>query len=274
MVFTESFFYWIQFSWCLLLLGWASIQDITMREVYDYTWIIGIIGGIILHLLFYLIFHHLYWLRILLNLLGVGIFIGLMLVPKLLHGSSLMGPADLLALITVAFILPYASPNVQYTYANLYIIPVIFNIITNGFLLLLGYLWGNLLWNLFSLNGKTKTLQQSFEEFSGSLSLINKFILLLIGNRIDLNEIQTKPHIKLLEFWDPEAQEWIISLNLNYEMELSSSELSEIVQEYTKHGLTEIWISRLFPLIVCFFGGLLLTAIWGNLVFQFLTFFW
>ena len=259
---------------CFLILSIATYQDIKERLVYDWIWYIGGFLGIGLHIVGFLFIPNYYWLSLIINLIVAFIFIGICMIPKLFGGTYLMGPADLIGIFVIAFILPFHSPLVQYSKTNLYLAPSIFAVLTNTFIifaLFLVYI-GASNWILYKKSLKaTQSSTTWFQEFP-NLSLGKKMLLFLLGRRIRVENLVDFKFVKLLEDYDEDDETWDVIFDLSYEDEYSHDEMKEIYMDFHKLGLQEIWISPMVPLITLFLLGIVVTSLIGNLLFQVLEF--
>ena len=268
-MFSFNVLYWIQFFVCFAILSVATYQDIKERLVYDWIWYVGGGIGAILHVLGFIFLPNYFWLSMVINLVVALILIGIFMLPKLFGGTYLMGPADLIGIFTIAFILPFHSPLVQYFNTNLYIAPSIFAVLTNTFLIFAIYLMFIGVTNLFKYRSSLKNNSSSglwFQEF-GLLPKSKKILLFLLGRRISIDELVDYKFVKLLEDYDEEDKTWKVVFDLGFEDEYTQDEMKEIYLEFHDLGLKEIWISPMVPLITLFLLGIIATALAGNLLF-------
>ena len=276
MVVSYAIVYGLQLFFTCVLLGIATVQDFKDRLVYDWIWIAGGVIGTIIHVLAIYVWKitAYTWSGILLNF-GVALgIVGLMMVPRLFGQQFMMGPADLLGILTIAYLLPFHSAGMTYPIITLFLIPVIFAVLTNTFVLFLGYMLGTLVWNgwkYFRLPAASRTW---YAEFGDDFPVGRKILLCCLGHRVPVGDLPKKyRHIKFLERFDEEEKDWYFVFDTGYMDEYSTEEMEQLSQKFQSQGqgLNAIWISPMIPLMVFFLGSLIPTALWGNLVFQFLA---
>ncbi|MHA1584248.1 MAG: A24 family peptidase C-terminal domain-containing protein, partial [Promethearchaeota archaeon] len=102
---------------------------------------------------------------------------------------------------------------------------------------------------------------------------LQKFFYFCVGKRINVDNLPKFRFVKILEYNDEETHEWIPTFNIGFEDEYSHEEMVELVPELKDMDLKAIWISPMIPLMVVFLGGLLSSALFGNLFFRFLELF-
>lgn len=261
----------VQLGVCLFVLGIASYQDIRERMVYDWVWVIGLVLGSIMHV-FGLIFYPFYsWQDLIFNLFLAVIFVGLFSIPKLFGQPALMGPADLLGILVVAYVIPVYSSYVHYFNISLYILPVVTAFLTNlGVVLVFQSLFFALL-NIYFLFIRYPKEKKSFwEMLDYPPSVFQRIILFLIGIPMKIKEISKYKFLKLLFAYDEEEKEYFLSFSLRYDDELDKNQTSQYIQQYSERGGKFVWVSPLLPLVVHFTISVVLTFIWGNCFFRLL----
>jgi len=281
-------FFALQFAVAAGVLALASYQDIKERLVSDAIWIAGAVLGAILHIIGIWIAEAYGWRELLLNFcLGAGI-VGVLSLPKIWGGEFLMGPADLLGILAIAFIAPLHSPLVFYYNINLFRMPVLFTILVNAFLLLGVFIGANLTKNFFlfasarkknRLRGNSSIPVQIsdpgftwFGEFPPALALPVKMLYFLLGRRISVDRLSRLRFVQLLEDFDEETTVWRPSFSLGFSNEIDPKDIAQVQEGLIELNLSHIWVSPLLPLVVFFFLGLILATLWGNVLFHLFEF--
>jgi len=229
----------------LLMLGYASYQDVKTRLVDDKTWIIASGFGVLIDL------YEIYVKN--LTLVEVGLSLGFAaLLSGVLWYLGLFGEADLLAFFVLAIIHP-RTPLLYYAGCS----PLLFcfTIVSNSAIVGLLVAFLNLAVNL--VQSRTVYL---FERYTDA-SLLRRAVALFTGRYMSLSSVRGPP------FEYPLEVDGALILRPDI---LDDDKAREIFKKMREVGVERVWVSMTLPYILVLLGGYVASIIVGDLMFTFM----